>query len=117
ILNSKTKDILLFKDFRENENHLKIQIFIMELNKILAEEKSPYIRINDTIFIYLQENGIIFLSLISEDNLTNSIYTILLNIHKTLVAALGYDYNSDLFRDNFVEIALMIDQYLVNGVP
>ena len=117
ILNFKSNEVLLSKEFRENENHLKLQIFIIESDNIFKSEKSPFIRINDTIFIYFKENSILYLSLISEDNLIDSIYSILETINKTLQQAFDFNLTVDSVRDNFVEISLMIDQYLLNGVP
>jgi hypothetical protein len=47
----------------------------------------------------------------------NSIYTCLFNIDKSLRQAFSGVLNSELVQDNFVQIMLMIDQYLLNGVP
>jgi hypothetical protein len=128
ILNSKTNDVLLSKEFRENENHLKLQKFLIEFKSINPlSEKSPYIKIDETIFIYLEESGdqytnsldspILYLVLLSEDNLINSIYTTLSTIRESLFQALDGNITVELIRDNFVEISLMIDTFLLGGIP
>jgi hypothetical protein len=128
ILNSKTNDVLLSKEFRENENHLKLQKFLIEFKSINPlSEKSPYIKIDETIFIYLEESAdqytnsidspILYLVLLSEDNLINSIYTTLSTIRESLFQALDGNITVELIRDNFVEISLMIDTFLLGGIP
>lgn len=78
LINAKTHEIIITKEYKENENNLKVQIFLMEFNKIKKNEKSPFVLINNTIFVYLQNNDntnesqnnnndILLLSLISED--------------------------------------------------
>jgi hypothetical protein len=40
-----------------------------------------------------------------------------MNIDKALRLAFGGVVNTELIRDNFVQIILMLDQYLLNGTP
>jgi hypothetical protein len=117
IVNSKNSDILISKEFKENQNSLKLGLFIMELDSIIKCEQSPYLMIKNTVFIYLKEGPIIYLGLTSEDVLISSIYNILENINTILLQAFDNNLSADLLRDNFVEITLMIDQYLLSGVP
>jgi hypothetical protein len=122
IISTKTQDIIVSKEFKNgdtsNENNLKLQIFLMEINKILGNNsKSPYLLINNTFFLFLEYADIIYLALVSENNLINSIYKILQNIHDTLMQVFDNNITLELIRDNMVEIMLMIDQYLLNGVP
>ncbi len=78
ILNLKSKEILLAKEFCNKDNNIKIQIFLSEIHNILKEEISPLINICNSIFIYKHlnsiqnknssdENNIMLVSLISQD--------------------------------------------------
>lgn len=58
---------MITKDFRENDNTVKLTLFIQELDKVLLNEKSPYIIVKNTVFVYLEENNILFIALLSED--------------------------------------------------
>lgn len=120
IINSKNNEILLSKEFKSNESSLKLQIFLMEFNKIISNEKSPFICISDSLFIYLKDSlnlGIIYLAIISEDNLITSVSKILETINSTLMQAFDSNLSVELIRDNIIEIMLMIDQFLISGVP
>jgi hypothetical protein len=119
IIFRKNQEILLKKEFKENENNLKLQLFMMEINEILMNQKSPYLLLDKTFFIFLEEpnSGIIYLSLVSEDNLIISVYKILENINQSLLQAFDNNLSVELIRDNIIDIMLMIDQYLICGVP
>ncbi len=117
IINTKNCDILISKEFKENENNLKLGLLLLEMNNLLKSEKSPYLMIKNSSFIFLQEEQIIYVCLTSEDVMINSLYTIMQTINKSLLQAFDYTLSPDLIRDNFVEITLMIDQYLLNGIP
>jgi hypothetical protein len=70
IINTRNKQILLFKEFKSNENNNKLQIFLQEYNNITNNEKSPYVVINNSIFLYLSndnDNEILYIAIISED--------------------------------------------------
>lgn len=69
IINSKTKEVLIAKEFSNTESHLKLQVFLMDFNKIQKNEKSPFILINKTIFLYHQNivHDIVYIALVSED--------------------------------------------------
>jgi len=78
IINSKSKDILITKEFNNNDNILKMQIFLSEINNILKEDLSPIIIINNTIFLYksidssnnkicLDDNNMFIVAIISQD--------------------------------------------------
>jgi hypothetical protein len=117
IVNSKNSDILISKEYKENQNSLKLGLFLIELETLLQREESPYLMIKNSVFIYLKEGPIIYLCMTSEDVLISSFYNILQNVNKILLQALDNNLSADLIRDNFVEITLMIDQYLLSGVP
>jgi len=91
----------------------------MEINEILKNQKSSYFILDNTFFLFLEEpkSGIIYLSLISEDNLITSAYQILENINKALLQAFDNTISIELVRDNLIDITLMVDQYLLCGVP
>ncbi len=76
ILNVKTKEILLSKEYSDKENKTKLQIFLSEINNILKEEISPIINIDNGIFIYKilsssqnnkEDSNLMLVSLLSED--------------------------------------------------
>jgi len=58
IVNLKAKEVLLAKEFNDNENNLKMQIFLSEIENILKEETSPIINISNSIFIYKELNSL-----------------------------------------------------------
>ena len=119
IIFTKNQEILYKKEFKENDNNLKLQLFLMEINEILKNQKSPYLLLDNTFFLFLEEpkSGIIYLSLVSEDTLITSAYQILENINKALLQAFDNNISIELVRDNMIDISLMIDQYLLCGVP
>jgi len=49
--------------------------------------------------------------------LINSLYNTLEKIEEILLKAFDGKITLDNIRDNFIQILLMIDQYLLNGVP
>ena len=76
ILNLKSKEILLTKEYSDKDNKIKLQIFLSEINNILKEEISPIINIDNSIFIYkilsssesnTEDSNIMLVSLLSED--------------------------------------------------
>jgi hypothetical protein len=76
ILNVKTKEILLSKEYSDKDNKTKLQIFLSEINNILKEEISPIINIDNGIFIYKvlsssqnskEDSNLMLVSLLSED--------------------------------------------------
>jgi hypothetical protein len=127
IIHAKSSQILIAKEFKENENHLKLQVFLLELNKILSNEQSPFILINNTIFVYLysthienvgtNSDDVIFIALLSEDNLINSVYKTLETIRNALLQSFDNNLTIDNINDNFIQISLALDQYLINGIP
>jgi len=84
IINLKSKEILLAKEFFTKDNNIKIQIFLSEIQNILKEEISPIININNSIFIYkhlnsvqsknTDESNIMLVALVSQD--VNNFYLI-----------------------------------------
>jgi hypothetical protein len=68
-INTRTKQTLLFKEYKQNDNNLKLHLFLAELSNILIDEKSPFVLINNSIFIYYttDDNEILYLSILSED--------------------------------------------------
>jgi hypothetical protein len=119
ILFTKNQEILYKKEYKEYDNNLKLQLFLMEINEILKNQKSPYLLLDNTFFLFMEEpkSGIIYLSLVSEDTLITSAYRILENINKALLQAFDNTISIELVRDNMIDISLMIDQYLLCGVP
>ena len=114
---------MITKEFRENENSAKLALFIQELEKVIHNEKSPYAIIQNTVFVHIEENDIMFISLISQDvitllmkNLILSVYKILENLKNAIKQSLLL-INTDNLRDNFINITLLIDQFLVKGYP
>lgn len=76
IINSKSKEILLTKEYSDKDNKTKLQIFLSEINNILKEEISPIINIDNSIFIYkilsssennTEDSNLMLVSLLSED--------------------------------------------------
>lgn len=78
IVDLKSKEILLSKEFNDKDNNIKIQIFLGEIKNILKEEISPIINISDSIFIYKilnsqinknasDDSNIMLIALVSED--------------------------------------------------
>ena len=119
IIFRKNQEILLKKEFKDNENNLKLQLFLMEINDIIINQKSPFLMLDKTFFIFFEEpnSGIIYLSLVSEDNMLISIYKILENIHQSLLQAFDNNVSAEIIRENIIDITLMVDQYLICGVP
>jgi hypothetical protein len=119
IIFRKNQEILLKKEFKDNENNLKLQLFLMEINDIIINQKSPFLLLDKTFFIFFEEpnSGIIYLSLVSEDNILISIYKILENINQSLLQAFDNNLSAEILRENIIDIMLMIDQYLISGVP
>jgi len=89
---------------------------MQEMNKIINNEKSPTVLINNSLFIYLIEKNIMFLSIVAEDTLITSVYKVLETIKNVINTSLN-GLNAESIRDNFVHILLMIDQYIMDGVP
>lgn len=72
IINFKNKDVLISKEFKLNNNNSKLQLFLQDLNSILKNEKSPFILIDGSIFVYLAQGDlddetVIYVALISDD--------------------------------------------------
>jgi len=76
IINIKSKEILLIKEYSDKDNKTKLQIFLSEINNILKEEISPIINIDNSIFIYkilsssennTEDSNLMLVSLLSED--------------------------------------------------
>ena len=76
IINIKSKEILLTKEYQEKDNKTKLQIFLSEINNILKEEISPIINIDNSIFIYKilsstennnEDSNLMLVALLSED--------------------------------------------------
>ena len=70
IINTRNKQILLFKEFKSNENNNKLQTFLQEFNNISYSEKSPFVMIDNSIILYLSnenDSEILYVSIISED--------------------------------------------------
>jgi hypothetical protein len=114
---------LITKEFKENDNTAKLALFIQELEKVILNEKSPYTVVQNTVFIHVEENDIMFIALLSEDvspslkkSITLSIYKILENLKESIKQSLGI-INTDNLRDNFINITLLVDQFLVKGYP
>jgi hypothetical protein len=70
IINKRTKQILLFKEFKADTD-CKIQLFIDNYQNIINLEKSPYANFQNNIFVYLPNNDnddeILYLAIISQD--------------------------------------------------
>ena len=62
-----SRECLITKEFRENENASKLAIFIKEIENVTNNEKSPYTIVQNTVFVFIEENEIMFLALLSED--------------------------------------------------
>lgn len=73
IINAKNKDVLLFKEYKNvSENHLKLQLFLSDMNLIFKNEKSPFVLINGSVFVHLlsselEDESLIYLAVISND--------------------------------------------------
>ena len=70
IINKRNKQILLFKEFKSNDDN-KIQLFLDNYQNIINCEKSPYAIFQNNIFVYLPNNDnddeILYLAIISQD--------------------------------------------------
>ena len=44
----KNQEILYKKEYKENDNNLKLQLFLMEINEILKNQKSSYFILDNT---------------------------------------------------------------------
>lgn len=116
IINLKLKEVILFKEFKENDNQSKVQAFLM--NNLPKHEKSPFVLVDNTLVINLQFGEcLMYLCLLSEESLIQSVCRILSNIHHAIERAFEAEVTVELIKDNLIQILLMIDQYLLNGVP
>jgi hypothetical protein len=68
-INTRSKQTLLFKEYKGKDNNVKLQLFLNELTTIFNNEKSPFILINNSILVYhtTEDHEILYLSIISED--------------------------------------------------
>jgi hypothetical protein len=72
IINAKNKDVLISKEFKNKDNNLKLQLFLIEFNNIIKNEKSPFILIEGSIFVYLPQGDlddetVIYIALVTDD--------------------------------------------------
>lgn len=120
IINAKTKEVLLFKEFNSKNNKSKVQSFLIELDHIInTPAPSPYVLIDDTFFIYYttESNDILYLCLVTQDEIIPSLYKILETIDQSLKLAFKNEVKADLIKDNAILILLMIDQFILCGIP
>lgn len=126
IVNYKTKEILLTKEFSPITNaKKKFQIFIMNIDTIINKSTpSPFLSFSTANFVYypVKQNGEIILLYIAisdkcGDIFIASLYNMLSKIHDTLTLAFNEPPNAQLIRDNIVLILLMIEHMISANVP
>lgn len=126
IVNYKTKEILLTKEFSPiTDAKKKFQIFIMNIDTILNQSApSPFLSVSTTNFVYypVKQNGEIILLYIAisdkcGDIFIASLYNILSKINDTLKLAFNEPPNAQLVRDNIVLILLMIEHMISANTP
>jgi hypothetical protein len=69
LINPRNRQILIYKEYKENDNNNKLQIFLSEYKQLLQHEKSPYLLIKGTILVYYyaEDAELLYISFISED--------------------------------------------------
>ena len=118
-----SKEILLSKEYTNNNNIEIIQEFLLNSEKILnVNSYSNFILLNNNLFFIFQiidENmDIIFIIITNEDSIYIPSYlTILDNIINSLEYAFEASIDKNLIRDNIILILLMLQHYLNYGVP
>ena len=126
IVSFQSKEILLSKEYSNNNNIEIVQEFLLNSEKILnLNSYSNFILLNNNnlFFIYQvvdnNENlDIIFIIITSEDSIYIPSYlTILDNIINSLKNAFEASIDKNLIRDNIILILLMLQHYLNYGVP
>ncbi len=70
IVNKRTKQILLYKEYKIDQDN-KISQFIDSFHTIINNERSPYVVIQDNIFTYIENNDsdddILYISKLSQE--------------------------------------------------
>ena len=123
IVSFQSKEILLSKEYTNNNNIEIIQEFLLNSEKILnLNSYSNFILLNNNLFFIFQiidENmDIIFIIITNEDSIYIPSYlTILDNIINSLKYAFEASIDKNLIRDNIILILLMLQHYLNYGVP
>ena len=123
IVSFQSKEILLSKEYTNNNNIEIIQEFLLNSEKILnLNSYSNFILLNNNLFFIFQiidENmDIIFIIITNEDSIYIPSYlTILDNIINSLKNAFEASIDKNLIRDNIILILLMLQHYLNYGVP
>ena len=123
IVSFQSKEILLSKEYTNNNNIEIVQEFLLNSEKILnLNSYSNFILLNNNLFFIFQiidENmDIIFIIITNEDSIYIPSYlTILDNIINSLKNAFEASIDKNLIRDNIILILLMLQHYLNYGVP
>ena len=123
IVSFQSKEILLSKEYTNNNNIEIVQEFLLNSEKILnLNSYSNFILLNNNLFFIFQiidENmDIIFIIITNEDSIYIPSYlTILDNIINSLEYAFEASIDKNLIRDNIILILLMLQHYLNYGVP
>ena len=123
IVSFQSKEILLSKEYTNNNNIEIVQEFLLNSEKILnLNSYSNFILLNNNLFFIFQiidENmDIIFIIITNEDSIYIPSYlTILDNIINSLKYAFEASIDKNLIRDNIILILLMLQHYLNYGVP
>ena len=123
IVSFQSKEILLSKEYSNNNNIEIVQEFLLNSEKILnLNSYSNFILLNNNLFFIFQiidENmDIIFIIITNEDSIYIPSYlTILDNIINSLKNAFEASIDKNLIRDNIILILLMLQHYLNYGVP
>ena len=123
IVSFQSKEILLSKEYTNNNNIEIIQEFLLNSEKILnLNSYSNFILLNNNLFFIFQiidENlDIIFIIITNEDSIYIPSYlTILDNIINSLKYAFEASIDKNLIIYNIILILLMLQHYLNYGVP
>ena len=126
IVSYQSKEILLSKEYTNNNNIEIVQEFLLNSEKIFnSNSYSNFILLNNNNLFFIfqvvdnNENlDIIFIIISSEDSIYIPSYlTILDNIINSLKNAFEAPIDKNLIRDNIILILLMLQHYLNYGVP
>ena len=127
IISKKTNEILLQKIYTSSSNPKKIiEKLLINLNSSESEKVSHLLKIDDSIVLFLPANSqgkdadedLVYVIVSSNDDIyIPSYHRILQEINQSLTLAFKATPTTSLIRENIILILLMIDHYLIGGVP